>query len=125
MGLLFRSDNRQHSLPLGPLIFIILLVGVCVFDYYIGFTGETTVKDTVIGKERVNKYTNGHQDSYYVIYGEKATYQITDSWLKGRFDSSDMYGHIQENHSYEFHVIGKRIPILSHYQNIMEYKELK
>lgn len=124
MGKLFRSTNNRHSSPMGPIIFVLLIIGVCAFDYYIGFTGETAVKDTVIGKERVNKYTNGHHESYYVVYGENATYQITDSWLRGRFDSSDVYGHIKEDHTYEFNVIGKRIPILSHYQNIMEFREL-
>lgn len=109
---------------IGLVIVGLLIIGSCVFDYYIGFTGDMTVKDTVIGKERVNKYTDGHQDSYYVVYGQNATYQITDSWLKGRFNSSDLYGHIQEGTSYEFHVIGRRVQIISHYQNIMDYKEV-
>jgi len=102
----------------------LLIIGSCAVEYYIGFTGETTVKDTVIGKERVTKYTNGQQDSYYVVYGQNSTYQITDSWLKGRFNSSDIYGHIQKDTTYEFHVIGKRVPILSHYQNIIDYREV-
>jgi hypothetical protein len=58
-----------------------------------------------------------------VVYGEKETYQVTDSWAMGRFDSSDIYGHIEENKTYSFHVIGIRVPILSHYRNIMSFKE--
>jgi hypothetical protein len=118
-----RSDKKASADTIGTLLVLLLMAGYLLLNFYIGFAGETNVTDTVIGKERVTKNTFGDINSYYVIYGQNETYQVTDSWIKNRFNSSDLYGHIEKDKTYEFHTIGLRVPILSHYPNIMSAKE--
>ena len=56
----------------------------------------------------------------YLIYTKDATYEITDSWLYGRFDSSDLYGRIEVGKTYKVKVGGTRVPFLSVYPCIHE-----
>lgn len=120
-----KNNKNAEANFIGIFIVLLLIAGGITLDLYIGFTGETDVKDTVLNHERVVKTTNGKTESYYLVHGQNETYQITDSWLKGRFNSSDVYGHILDGHTYTFHVIGIRVPILSHYRNIMIATEIK
>ena len=68
---------------------------------------------------------NTSDSSQYLIYGKKLdgtieTYKISDSWLRGQFDSSNKYGAIQVGTEYRIKLIGIRVPILSWYENIIE-----
>ena len=82
-------------------------------------TWVVTVKD----KDRVsdkNKYLVYTFDSE----GESRVFEITDSVLKWRFDSSDDYNRIEVGKTYKFTTGGYRIPLLSWYPNIYEYYEV-
>jgi hypothetical protein len=113
------SDDILTSI-IAILLVLGLMAGLGAVDYYIGYHNETNVTDTITKTERVTK----DDDSYYLVYGQNETYKITDMWLKKRFDSSDVYGRIAVGHTYNLHVIGMRIPILSEYRNILDAKEL-
>lgn len=63
--------------------------------------------------------------SKYLIYGTKAngeveTYEITDNIARLQVDSSNKYGSIRVGETYNFKVIGVRVPYLSWYENIIE-----
>lgn len=60
----------------------------------------------------------------YLIYSEDSTYEITDSVLRLRFNSSDLYGRIEVGKTYEITVGGKRVPIFSWYPNIYKAVEV-
>jgi len=61
----------------------------------------------------------------YLIYASDNVYEITDSWLMGRFDSSDLYGKIEVGKTYKVKVGGKRDHFLSAYPCIHEVEEVK
>lgn len=63
--------------------------------------------------------------SKYLIYGTKVngeveTYEITDNIARLQVDSSNKYGSIHVGETYNFKVIGVRVPYLSCYENIIE-----
>ena len=72
---------------------------------------------------------NFSNNSRYLVYckdvendKETTVLEITDSVLKFRFDSSDMYPNILPGHTYRFTVCGNRVHILSWYPNIYDYE---
>jgi len=72
-------------------------------------------------KERVNKMDS----SYYLIFTDKEVFKNEDSLLFLKFNSSDIYGKLKRGKCYELKVRFWRVPLLSMYQNIMKFKEVK
>lgn len=101
---------------------IILFFGYVIYcGIYYGSEQNVTV--TVIDKERINN--NNNRSSYYLIYTSSETFKCTDEMFMGKFNSSDMYGHIQRNQTYQFKVIGWRVPVFSMYRNIVKSEIVK
>lgn len=72
---------------------------------------------------------NDGEHGRYLIYckdetGSTQVYQIVDSILKLRFDSSDMYPNLEIGKTYKLTICGKRVPFLSWYPNIYEYEKI-
>jgi hypothetical protein len=89
-------------------------------------SNERQVTATVTDKN----VKNNSDDSKYLVYtidenNNIATYEITDSFLKGRFNSSDVYAGIEVGKTYTFTIAGSRNGFLSWYPNIYEYQEVK
>ena len=91
----------------------------------VSFAGfEITLKDT-------DKAVKNDGDSgKYLVFTEDAngeiyTFEITDSFLGGRFDSSDVYAAIKVGNTYTFTVGGSRNEFMSWYPNIYEYELVK
>ena len=105
---------------------IIIILVLAVFlgsSALVSFNDHTYVVE-VTDKERVNYSDSGK----YLIYGQEDNNTLvlknTDSLLRGKFNSSDIYAELEIGKTYEFTVVGYRIPILSYYENIIEYKEI-
>lgn len=85
---------------------------------------------TVTHKESITKIsesTDPHDDgyttySYYLIYTDKETFELSNGILIGVFNSSDIYGTIEIGKTYQFEVRGVRIPFLSMYKWIINIK---
>jgi hypothetical protein len=75
---------------------------------------------TVTNKERTCFKSN---DCRYMVYTDKENFEITDQW-NGRKNSSDVYGKIQVNKTYRFHVNGYRDPSRTKFRNILETNEV-
>ena len=78
---------------------------------------------TVTDKDRMS------DKNKYLVYtfdqsGESRVFEITDSVLKWRFDSSDDYNRIEVGKTYRFTTGGYRIPLFSMYPNIYDYEVL-
>ena len=71
----------------------------------------------VTGKERV--------DGQYLIYTNEGTFKIEDSFIFGRFNSSEVYGMMQKGKYYRIKTFGIRSGLLSTYQNIVEVETLE
>jgi hypothetical protein len=74
----------------------------------------------VTGKERVAENKSGK----YLVFTDKTTFSIEDTWIHWRWDSSDFYGKIQIGKTYEAKVQGWRVPFMSWYQNLITVTEV-
>ena len=102
----------RYIVTLIVLIFLILLpIGLTVIAYTNNQNIQITVKDKYI--------KNAKSDGKYLIVDtENNTYEITDLFFKGKFNSTDIYNQLEEGNTYEIEISGYRIPIFSMYPNI-------
>ena len=120
-------SNRRNSVP-GIFVFILVMILIIFVampvgsNYYKGKTYTATVTE-----KTVKRYHN--EDKYLVFTkldnGETRVFSIEDSFIKLRWNSSDVYGEIETGKTYEFEVIGWRIPFFSEYENIITFSEVK
>jgi hypothetical protein len=83
---------------------------------------------TVTVTDKTVKNTGG--DGKYLVFAEDessniVTFEITDSLLKMRFNSSDVYAGIKVGCTYKFTVGGSRVKLFSWYPNIYRYELLE
>lgn len=101
---------------------VILVLAVTLFASYIRTKTHTTL---VTGKERVcDDNADGGTDCKYLVYTERGTYELTDSLLAMRFNSSDLYGQIKVCHRYKIDGYGWRFGPTSMYPNIKDVEDL-
>lgn len=111
------------------LLLIVVMIVVAIIGLARPFDKVSNIKDiTVTVTDKVVK--NGNDSGTYLIFGEDEngtihTFEITDSLLRFRFNSSDVYAAIETGSKYEFTVGGSRNHFLSWYPNIYEYKLLQ
>ena len=72
------------------------------------------------------------KNNKYMVYGKTVdpehspeSYEITDSALAKRFNSSDLYGEIEIGKTYVFIVGGNRVPFMSWYPDIFSATEIQ
>ena len=104
------------------IVFVLILIGASI---YFEFNDKEYVV-TIVKTERVNN----KEDSKYLIFcetesGESIVFENTDSFLRGKFNSSDIYGSLQIGKKYKVTAVGIRIPFLSAYKNIISFEELE
>ncbi len=97
---------------------IVVLFGFSMCSAYYNTTD--TVRATVLGKERIN---NSGGSSYYLVFTDRGEFKNSDDLLLGKFDSSTTYGTLEIGKSYEFDVVGWRVPFFSMYPNIAEVRK--
>ncbi|ULT55409.1 DUF1523 family protein [Neobacillus drentensis] len=86
-------------------------------------THEYTVKVT----DKTVKNTK--EESKYLIFtedkeGTTRVFKDTDSLLRFKFNSSDMYSQIKVNKTYKIKTYGLRVPFFSMYENIIEVEKV-
>lgn len=101
-------------------IVAIVIVAILLIIPIAERASETTVTFTVEDKA-IKRYD---EDDKYLVYTDNGTYEITDSLVYLRWDSSDLYGKIKVGETYEAKVYGWRIPIVSSYKNIVSVTEV-
>lgn len=99
---------------------IVLVLLAAISPIIIDRATEQTVVVTVTDKA----IKRSGDDDIYLIYTDNGTYKITDSVAYWRWDSSDLYGEIEKDTTYECRVAGFRLPFFSEYKNIIEAKEI-
>lgn len=111
------------------ILLAVIVAGVLVIALVRPFNKVSNISDiTVTVTEKTVK--NGEDSGKYLVFGEDEngtvhTFEITDSWLRFRFNSSDVYASIKPGNKYKFTVGGSRNHLLSWYPNIYEYKLLE
>lgn len=118
------SGGDTITLVIGAIIIIgcLLINGRRAIDKGTDFRMEiATVTDKgVKRKDDTDKYLIYAIDSE----GDIQVYEVTDSWVAGRFNSSDVYAGIETGKTYQFTVAGERNELMSWYPNIYEYEEI-
>ena len=117
---------EEKKYPLGVIVAIIVILIVAIFMGSVGSYNEAEYVMTVTEKERVAD----EDGSKYLIFGEDENgnsyvFENTDNMLRGKWDSSNMYGEIKIGDTYKFTVVGYRIPLFSSYQNIIKFSEVQ
>lgn len=106
---------------------IVLVLSVVIYrPFDKAFVHERTITGLVIDK---GIKSTGKSSQKYLVWVRCSdgleVLEITDSLLAGRFDSSDLYGWIEEGRTYTFTVRGSRVPVLSWYANIYDAEEVE
>ena len=121
-----KKSNSQVILTIRWIVSITLAVIVL---FFVGRTFSKAFYTRHIVIEVTDKAVKNNK---YMVYGKTVdlehlakSYEITDSALAGRYDSSDMYGEIEIGKTYEFIVGGNRVPFMSWYPDIYSAVEVK
>jgi hypothetical protein len=99
--------------------FCIPIISLIGLDFYSVYGTKETVTIAVTDKA-IKRY---NESDKYIIYTDNETFEITDQFLLGRFNSSDDYGRLKVGETYTVTVNGWRVPFLSWYRNIIEINE--
>ncbi|NME67731.1 DUF1523 family protein [Flammeovirga aprica] len=109
-------------------------IGVIAFIFFCWLfpkVNRRTITATVNKTERIRgSVQNGKQklDKYLIYTLDKNdrphTFENTDTWIWFKFNSSDVYAKIQDGETYDFSIVGFRIPILSMYPNIIKVEKV-
>jgi len=108
----------------GWLLFILIIVIIFAIVFAIGFNINWYYSQTVITITVENKDIKaGDESSKFLIWTkENEVLENTDSFLFGKFNSSDLYGKIEVGKTYKVLVAGWRIPFWSMYRNIIRFE---
>lgn len=100
-------------------LFIFALVGIAVYEIAWFSSGEEITIE-VTDKERiVESDGEGKTSSKYLVFTESETFENTDVLMLGKFNSSDLQGHLKPGRKYKVKVYGWRVPFFSSYRNIV------
>ena len=120
-----RKDFEGFGVAVGIVIAAIIiglfiLGGNLIGSYY----NEETVTLTVKDKERV--VDRGGDEARYLIWSEDGeTFENVDTLIKGKLNSSDIYGQLERGKTYRCKVHGWRNGFFSMYRNIINCSEIK
>ena len=106
----------------------LVVVGLVIFGVKAGtgYYDDHTKTCTISGKDRTTVYTGkGNSHSQMRVYTEDCgSFEVSDSLIKGKFNSADTFGKLKEGHRYELKYHGWRIGWLSSFPQITEVKEV-
>jgi hypothetical protein len=85
---------------------------------------DATRENVVFIVNKVERVVDaGGEGARYLVFTKTETFENTDRWSIGKFNSSDLHGSIEVNKTYTATVVGGRVPELSWYRNIISIKE--
>ena len=109
----------------------LIIIGLIIFgSTFTNYGNNQTIEGTVIEKyvKRSGSGKNS-KDSYMVNIetkeGDIIVLSNEDRFFKFKFDSSDIQAELQEGKTYKIDVCGRRIRLISSYQNIIDIEEVK
>lgn len=112
-----KETGTVEFFKLMMILVVLFTVGNIIYVF-----GTTATKEIVIKDKNIKTTTShGKITSKYLIFTEKnGVFENTDSWLRLKFDSSDMYSKLELKRKYRCRVYGLRIPFFSVYPNIID-----
>lgn len=120
-----RSTLERIGMGIGIVVLILLMIGIGTLLYR-PFNKISDIRQVTTTVTEKGIKTIGVEGTYLIFTENKngmiATYEITDSLFKGRFNSADVYAAIKTGTTYTFTVGGSRVEFLSWYPNIYEFE---
>ena len=114
----------MRKTPILFYIFIFLVVSSIFLIYHIYHYSTIEYVDIrVTDKERVTVGSGDSVSSKYLVYTTDEVFENTDNILFMKFNSSDIYGVLDEGDCYTLKVNGIRIPLFSTYRNILSIED--
>ncbi len=105
---------------LAVLFFVLIIPLINVF--YVYGTQKNVTLDINKTERIVERDGSG---SKYLIYTKEGVYENTDTLLRGKFNSSDVYNQLEAGKKYNCDTYGWRMPFFSSYPNIVSCQETK
>ena len=99
-------------------ILLIIVIAVLLITYPVSYA-FTSGEETITIKDKWVKY-HGNDAKYLVSSEDGQVFEITDSIIRWRFDSSNLYADIDVGNSYDIETQGWRFAFMSDYKNILE-----
>ena len=102
----------------GVLILLAVLGGVIGLIWFnVAWNQHRTMTCTVESKQATSNKNGGND--YLIFTKECGQLSVEDSWLQGKFNSTDTYAAIHEGNSYVFDTVGWRNGLFSQYPNVL------
>jgi len=113
--------NDNFEIWFGIIVIILILFAII---FAIGFNINWYNSQEIVTITVENKDIKaGNKSSKYLIWTkENEVFENVDSFLFGKFNSSDLYGQIEVGKTYKVLVAGFRIPFWSMYRNIIRFE---
>ena len=97
------------------IVFGIIFLFAAIYGLVYAFTNGS---EKITIEEKWVKH-KGHDAKYLVSTTDGQVFEITDSWIKGRWDSSNLYAKLKEGQTCKIDTQGFRAPFFSDYKNII------
>ena len=107
----------EQGLVLTGVILVSLLFGFGLF-YRVAYA-LTSGAESITVKEKWVKYQS-NDAKYLVSSTDGQVFEVSDSFIYWRFDSSNLYAYLEPGMSCVVETQGWRLPLLSDYKNIVE-----
>lgn len=121
----YRNQYSSRSSSPGCLFYVVIIVIVLVISIAPSLRTTEYKNLTVVEKS----YAGGNTDAFVIWVQDESGKQYEfcnkDQWLRGKFNSSTVQGHIHEGETYNIKTCGWRVPLFSMYENILEYTLVK
>ena len=118
--------DKAGVLYIGTFIILVLVILGLIILNIAGLFNQNYYTVTVTDK---GIKRSGGSDRYLIYTtlenGNIETFENTDNFFYGKFNSSNIYADLIVGGKYKIKVIGFRIPFLSRYQNIIEYEKIE
>lgn len=129
------GKGSTDFLTVGYIVFmVVVVIVVSVIGFmqliYRPIDKTSDIREVYGTVTRVAVKNENKSKGKYLVFTEKENgeiqvLEVSDSLLKGRFNSSDVWGNIKEGKTYKFTVGGSRNEFWSWYPNIYEAEEIE
>lgn len=121
--------RRRRNMKILMAAIVIFMLFTIVGSQVIFNFNDTEYIIKVTDKDRV--YGSGDSSSSkYLVFGDdenenSLVFENTDCFIRFKWNSSNIQGHLKEGNTYKITVVGYRVPFFSMYQNIIKVEEVK
>lgn len=105
------------------LVFVVVIGSVVFQGVNATSAPVSSTSCEVTGKDRASDGQGGSSMRVYTT--NCGTFGVQDNLFVGQLNSADVYGSIQEGRTYDFQTVGKRIPLMSMFPNIVSVTEVQ